>query len=362
MMNTMKKVLAMLVCTVILLGVAGCGTTTKDSGSGNYPTAENPIELSLANFVPETDSLGLIYSNAAEKLEELSGGAIKCKCYYNSTLLGFSDMYSGVSEGIADIGLVGMAVMDSNTDLNQIFSALHKGVPEDGEVITQCYWEAIEQIPEIAEELAKDNLVRVGIQTFAGSDTVICAAGSAESISDLRGMTIQCSQSLPGKLFAKLGASPVSMEISDLYNSLDRGIINGVYDVWTSFAAQKLMEVATDYLCFDDGGLSAGIMSVVMNKATMDKLSPEQQQMVYDAFAYGVSQSLVQFNSDRDAALTNANANAKISVVSGADLEPMYTAIDEVMEEWFTGIENKGYTDVREYYATIESIFAEHMS
>ena len=376
-----KRLLAVLMVAAMVLALTACGESSSSSSTaaastakseaaatetadaGDYPTADNPITIKMANFVTEEDSLGQIYTFAAEKLEELSGGAIKCELYFNGTVLGFGDMFTGVAEGTADIGLVGMAIMDSNTDLNQIFSALRKGgMPDDDEVINECYWKACEAIPAIDEELASKGIVRVGFQAFAGADTVLGSTSPITTADALKGQIIQSSQSQPGKLFTALGGSAVSMEVSDYYNSLDRGVTNGVYDTWSSFDAQKLAELCTDYTQFGNGGLSAGAMSVVMNLNTFNKLSAEQQQMVYDAFEYGIHEALAAYDAQIDnAKALAAEKNANIVTLEGDDLEPFYSAIDEINEEWFTTLENAGYADIREYYDTIGQILADAM-
>jgi TRAP-type C4-dicarboxylate transport system substrate-binding protein len=269
-------------------------------------------------------------------------------------------MYTGISEGTADVGLVGMAVLDSSTSVNQIFSSLHKGLPEDDEVINDCYWEAIDKIPAISEELAKDNLVRVGLQSFAGSETLFCSKKPINSTDDFKGMIIQSSQSLPGQLFTSMGASTVAMEISDFYNSLDRGVTDAVYDSWASFYAQKLMEIGTDYFQFGNGGISAGIINVMMNKTTFDKLSPEQQDMVYEAFDYGVKESLNTYNANQEQAMKAAEENANMVILEGDDLNSVYEKIDAINESWFKSIEDAGYSDIREYYETLEEILDAH--
>ena len=356
-----KKLLAMLLTGVMVLSLTLLVSPSKASAD-DYPTPDNPITIRMANFVPEEDNLGVIFAKAAEKIEELSEGAIKVECYYNGTVLGFSDMYTGISDGTADVGLVGMAVLDANTQLNQIFSALHKGLPMDDKDINECYWEVIEKCPELSEELAQNNLVRIGLESFAGSDTLFCSKKAIQSADDFSGLIIQSSQSLPGKLFTSLGASTVSMEVSDYYNSLDRGVTDCVYDCMASFDAQKLAELGTDYTYIGNGGISAGIMNILMNKNTFDKLSPEQQQIMYDAFAYGVEEGLKESDLAAERALaTIEEKNANVYTIEGDALEPIYEEIDKINEEWFTNIEKAGFSTVRDVYAAIEESFAAKM-
>lgn len=370
------RLAAVLMTAFMVLNLAACGgaggnagtsgggntsSTSKDSAPSGGGSSDAQVTLRIATFVPEVDSLGTIMQEGANRIESLSGGQIKCEVYYSGNLLGFGDMYNGVSEGIADIGIVGMSVMDSTTKLNQIFSTLHKHIPADNLTIEKCYWEFLDAVPEVQEELAANNLERIGMRVFPGSDTVIASTKEINSVADLKGMTLQSSQSLPGKVFENLGTSSVAMESTDYYNSFDRGIIDGIYDVWSSFYAQKTMEVAKYYTALGEGGISAGTIAIVMNKSTLDGLTEEQQGWVRQAFREASEANLPAFESDLDNAKKYAEENnIPVKVLSDADLEPLYAEIDKVMESWFSEIEAT-YPNVRDYYKTLEDIFAKNL-
>ncbi len=387
MKNLTKSLVAIALCLAMIFALAACGSSASGTAAAtaapdaaaatsnaasaasaapaadsNYPTAENPIVFKAASFATEEDNLSQILVLAGQKVEELSGGAIKFEFYFNGNLLGFSDMYTGVSQGIADIGLVGMSVLDSNTYINQVFSTLHKNLPADDRVINDCYWEAIHSIPEISQELADANLVRVGLECFGGADTVIISPENITTVADLKGKVIQCSQSLPGKVFTALGGTAVSMEVADYYTSLERGVTDGIYDVYQSFYALKLQELGKTYLKLGEGGISAGIINTMMNLDSFNKLSPEQQQMIYDAFYYGVNKALDQSDAEAQKAIDYAkDKGAQFVTLSDDDLQTLYAAMDTVMDEWFTTVSAQGY-DAHGVYDKIEAIFAEHLS
>src|SRR5690606_28153329 len=61
--------------------------------------------LRFANFFPEPSGQGQIGAEFAADVERLTGGRVTIEYYAGSTLLGAPDMYDGVVQGIADIGL-----------------------------------------------------------------------------------------------------------------------------------------------------------------------------------------------------------------------------------------------------------------
>ena len=82
--------------------------------------------------------------------------------------------------------------------------------------------------------------------------------------------------------------------------------------------------------------------------------------MVYDAFDYGISESLIIYDQAMEAAKKQAEEKgANVVVISGSDLDPFYEQVDLINEEWFKEMEAAGFDKVREYYDLIGECLAE---
>jgi len=377
----MKKWISVVLTLGLILSLTACASSSNSTTSATTEKAaetqaaqSNAAEkqetkaaskdvrtLKVATFVSSADILSAGYPAAKEKLEELSGGTLTFDVYYDGTLISMMDMLTNVGDGVADIGLCGMPVIDSGTHLNQIYSMVHKGgMPESIEELNACYWELLEKVPELQGELAEKNVTMLAIQTFPGSQTQIISREPFASVADLQGKTIQCSQTVVGKLVTALGGASVAQPTSEFYSALERGVTDGVYNIWATYYATNLSEIAHNYLKFGDAGISSGIMSTVMNLDTWNSLTEEEQGWLKEAFAIYSEENSKAMYSIIDIEKKKAEENGEVRYFSDEDMKTIYAAIDEVANAWIQETEALGYP-AQKTYETIEQIWKDHL-
>ncbi len=96
------------------------------------------------------------------------------------------------------------------------------------------------------------------------------------------------------KALESIDAVPVSMPLSEVYTSLQRGVVDAAMGVDISFRAKKLYDVAKYQI---NPGAFQFDLSMIMNKVSFDRLSEEQKKVVWDTAElyrhdYSVSQVL----------------------------------------------------------------------
>ena len=104
-------------CLALLLLVLGylslgCSTPEQESGGVDVQkpreeetTLEQPITLRFAFFAPAHTFPGVHMEEWAKRIEERTQGRVNVETFPGGTLLQALNMYDGVSEGVADIGL-----------------------------------------------------------------------------------------------------------------------------------------------------------------------------------------------------------------------------------------------------------------
>lgn len=100
------------------------------------------------------------------------------------------------------------------------------------------------------------------------------------SLDDLRKMKVRMGTVTVGKAFEKLGISTVSVSGGELYESMQRGVIDAC-EFSTPYAddSLKLQEVAK-YWCTPGWHQSAGVNGVMINKAAYDQLPDEYKEAI----------------------------------------------------------------------------------
>jgi TRAP-type C4-dicarboxylate transport system substrate-binding protein len=95
---------------------------------------------------------------------------------------------------------------------------------------------------------------------------------------DLKGMRIRFSESAQESMIKKFGGTPVGLAMPEVYDSLERGIIDGVAVGPSVIASYKLNEV----IKYATRGLRSFFSTQVifMNKDKWESLSPEDQKLL----------------------------------------------------------------------------------
>ena len=104
----------------------------------------------------------------------------------------------------------------------------------------------------------------------------VAGVGKApESLADFKGMRIRATGGI-GKAFKSIGAVPTSMTASEVYNSLESGVISAVSFAQHAHLAFRTVDVAKWWTT----NLNPGTVNcpVVVNQKAFDKLSKEHKE------------------------------------------------------------------------------------
>ncbi|MCL1828132.1 MAG: TRAP transporter substrate-binding protein DctP [Oscillospiraceae bacterium] len=367
----MKKNIKAMISLVSVAAMAalifgGCARSGNNAGpASDHPTPENPLTLKLSMPFPEIIDIGEGYIKAAEMIKEGSGGALELKIYADGTLLAFDDTFQGVSTGVADIGWIAPANIDSNLPLNRVFSMTYPYVPGDIFVQRNSILEAYDKIPQLSEELAKFNLVLLDAQTCSPC-VVATNKTSVRTMNDIRGLKLN-TIGIASDYFASLGAAAVTISAGDYYLSMERGVIDGMYDGVTTFHTFQMMSLVNNILVFGSenksntsivNGMSACPNPTVMNLDTWSKLSPEQQALLKNSIAFGVEQvTMTIYDADTKKAIKEfEDSGVVFTFLEGNDLKPWVEAQAPVLQQWIDDTTALGYP-AREVYDAVNRIY-----
>ncbi len=231
--------------------------------------AEEPITFKLAYPVPENSFFGQAYNIFAETLEEESNGEIVVEQYPSGSLINDQEVFKSLRRGTCDLahfmGTYMSPYMKELTPLN---------IP--GMFPPEKYVESDKAIrTKLTEIFAKYNMKYLASSTlgghvFATTDQMI------KSPVDTNGKTIRISGKWVGEAVKLWGGTPVTIPLSDVSVSLQRGNMDSVYTSWVMVGALKLYETAP-YVTFAGHDMFCGI---VMNLDAWNKLNKEQKRAV----------------------------------------------------------------------------------
>ena len=165
-----------------------------------------------------------------------------------------------------------------------------------------------EDLDEAAEKLRSDagqqlldllpDKDLVGLGYVETVDRNIFADVPINKAEDLQGLKIRVIEA-PGyvETYKALGAQPTPMAYSELYTSLQQGVVDGGDTSADQFVMDRFMEVKDQ---FSLSGMNHIAIVAVMSKSVWDELTDEQQAIVQEAFDEASAFAPEEFSKQRD--------------------------------------------------------------
>lgn len=153
------------------------------------------------------------------------------------------------------------------------------------------------------------------------------------SIDDLQGKRLRLSGLEQGRLLTQLGGSQVSMAGGEIYQSLERGVIDGAEFSTPNVDWSGGFQQVTQYWSTPGWHQSASIFGVMINKQAWDALSPETQEKLQIAADANLVWSLAFTEKRANDAYKQFQEVNEITRMDDAALEKIQTMANAVIEE-----------------------------
>jgi len=269
--------------------LAGCALTPS---LDDY-SAENPAVLRYADYAPATAS-GPLEAFAAE-LRERTDGRLDLEPYWGGSLLSSKDLPSGLRAGIADIGIFTGTQHPSEYPVTDwLAKTASLAEPDFPTGILQSYAGFAEfayTSPAVNEQFEALGLkVLVPLHTVLNYD-IICTS-PVTTLEEARGKRIRSGGPLWDGEMRAAGMIPVTVSIEETYEGLQRGIIDCAIANPRTAMTYGFWDIAKHYTTIPFSGINS--QYIVMNQATWDALSEEDQQLLWETSFTWWSENLLQ--------------------------------------------------------------------
>lgn len=236
----------------------------------------NATELKLGLITPP----GHVWSKAADKFAETlaakSNGDLTVMVFPGGQLGNEPEMFQQIQAGLLDMGLMTGAL----TSLRE---------PTMAAWFTPFLFKDVKQAAAAAKTPAAQemlgNLDKIGLKglgySFAGMRHILMSKSAIGSIDDLQGKKIRIVPFPAMKeWWSAVGAVPTPVQLPDVYQALQNGLLDGVDIDLDALVGSKFQEVAHNLTLTSHMAFPAVAM---MGKSRWSQLTPEQQAMVAEA-------------------------------------------------------------------------------
>jgi TRAP-type transport system periplasmic protein len=280
--------------------VAGVAMIATACGNGEDPVAEEPAEadapaedpddeteeaaapdevegddvtLTLGHPFPATHPIQVgAIEPFIEEVAEVTGGTVTIEIVPGGALGPGDGVYENVVAGAQDLGWALHGYTAGRFPVTNVVELPFKF--ESATQATEVLWTLYEEFPEFQAEY--DDTVVLGMWTHDVGDLFV-SGDAVESVDDISGLTLRAPGPVQNALISQLGGSAVGMPAPELYDALERGVIDGLMIAASGLASFNLFEVL-------DAGIQCNCyvasQFLVANEASWSQLSESQQAAI----------------------------------------------------------------------------------
>lgn len=269
-----KKILILFLSLALAMALTACGKTVGSGSNGDSTSKKYKIKLAsyYAADHPQTKAA----NKFKELVEEKSDKNITVEVYPDSQL-GSEDSYiPAVKNGTVEMGITGTLI---NNEGSPLISVSEMPFLFDG-------WEHAQKVftGEIGEELAQPLIEKAGIRGLAWSVNGFREVSSntpIEKMEDFKGVKMRVPNVPYYVEMAKgLGASAVTMSISELFTALEQGTVDSQDNPYPTNLASSFYEVQ-DYMLETRHIFSPALW--VINESFLQSLPEDYQTIVTES-------------------------------------------------------------------------------
>lgn len=298
--------------TVLALALAlAFGASACDEGGADYV-------LHYTTYSSATSDQSKTTQRWAERVSDLTDGKVRVEFHYSQSLVRADEAVQATLDGRADLAQVGSIYAASDLSMYTVIELPFE--TKNPETHMRTIQRMYEESDQYREDFDRQG-VRLLFPLPLGS-MMMGLKSPAESPDDLRGRSIR-SGGLASEVLLTKGMNPVAMTATDIYESMERGVVDG----YTALAIANLpafgLTRVSPYAV--DPGLGAYSSSiVVINADLFDSMPEEYQEALLEASTTAI-----------DIGLEEMDAAGKVACDELRESGTVFSAFpDEEVKEW----------------------------
>jgi TRAP-type transport system periplasmic protein len=331
-----------------LVLLAGIGSTAA------HGAAAQTIELKMSHFVAPTHGWTTDFMRAwADEVSRKAGGKVKVEIFGAGSAYGAAPrQYDQVVNGVVDIANGLRAIPAGRFTKMSIIEMPF--LVNSADAATRTLWA---MYPKYFVDEFKD--VKVLVLHAHNGALIHTRSKQINVMEDLKGMRIRSPGAVTNEFLKALGAEPVGMPPTEIYENLQKGVIEGVATTWELLQSAKLAEVTKHHL---DANLYVASFYFVMNKQRYEGLPPDVRKAIDDTSGDWLVERFGAWwdkwdDLGRAAAKAHGNVASKLSKEERARWEK---TAQPVIDAWLARMEKEGAPNARELYAEAKRLVAQY--
>lgn len=312
----------------------------------------DPITLKISDSFPKGH---VIYDSVVNvmipALEE--GGKIKVEYYPANQLGAMKDVIESLRGGVADIAYVAPGVVAGRMPVTNVLSL--PGEFESGEHLARVFM-------RMANGTLKREYDKLGIKIITASGTppyqVFTRSKPVRGPEDAKGLKLRGGGGDADDFLREMGVAVINMPASQMYESLQKGVLDGAAYLQATAVSNHLQEV-TKYAT-EGAPLMSLLALYFIDQKRWDAFSPEIQKIVASAgekMAIAMGQEYDR--RDRTEKPKFLAAGGQVQTLTPAEIQKWRDAYRSAPEKFVAKMERRGFDYAKASYDEMQKIKAE---
>ena len=326
----MKKLIA---CLLALTMVLSLGAMAFADGE------MEPVKLTLGTVYAADHPASLAIESAIQEISEKSDGKITIEHYPAGQIGDNDELAEQLVAGSVDINVQSLGYFDEKCPEVNVFSFFF--VFQDAAHVDKV-WEG--ELGEHFNQMVEENYGVLVLDPWMYGNRVMTTKNTAiHSPEDLKGLKMRVpDHTIYMDCMSSFGAEVTPIALTELYLSLNQGIVDGQENPVPTIISNKFNEVQ-NYMCMTNHLVDT--IYVMFNEDSWNKLSPEQQEIIATAFenAGQLNNELIESQTEEGIEAFEAaggtvipeeeiDRDAFVQCVSGV-LEEKYPELSDIFEQ-----------------------------
>lgn len=290
---------------------------------------EKAVTLNFASFFPGENRVSLLMDQWGKEVEKRTNGRVKMTYFAGGTLAPAAQIYQAVVKGIADIGLSFMGYTWGRFPLSEV---IEQPIGyKSGYVGTKL---ANEFYKKFKPKEYDDTKV---LFLHTSPPHLLFTKKPVNTLEDLKGLKIRTNSPVA----KALGAVQVGMPMSDAYDALSKGVVQGIIGPYEPMKGFRLAEVVNHSIEY--GSAFVGGAFVVMNKGKWNAFPADIQKTIEEMdVEYIEKLGTLWDDYDKEAKDYFIEKGGKVIVLPKAEANRWAQAVRPVLDDYLKDMKSKG--------------------
>lgn len=332
----LRKCAALLLTGCMCASMYACGNSASSESGSSKPSGET-VTIKLNTSWGENSTVQQAALKFGELLSEASEGRFEVKVYPGNQLASGNQQTAVemVQNGDIETAMLSMTILSFLDDRLAVVNMPFL-IPSH-EVADKLIFNTEAESRKILDEVIQENGIESLAFGEAGFRQITNNKREVRTPDDMKGLKFRVLSTCPMffDLYQTLGANPTAINMSEVFTSLQQGVVDGQENAVDTTRSYKLNEVQ-DYITCWNGVYDA--VSFVASPKFLDRLSEEDQQMIKDCAEQAMKYQRELSRSSEEDILKEFEQTMTVTKLSDEEIQAFKDAVQPVYDKWYGAI------------------------